>query len=44
VRGTCLEYLENLAERLELLGLDDAAMCELRQRVRSLQVCDPSAP
>jgi cation transport protein ChaC len=34
VRGTCLEYLENLAERLELLGLDDPAMRELRERVR----------
>jgi len=36
VRGTCLEYLENLAERLELLGLDDPAIRELRQRVRGL--------
>jgi cation transport protein ChaC len=33
-RGTCVEYLENLAERLELLGLDDPDICELRQRVR----------
>jgi cation transport protein ChaC len=34
VRGTCLEYLENLADRLELLGLDDPAIRELRRRVR----------
>ncbi|HWE17205.1 MAG TPA: gamma-glutamylcyclotransferase [Hyphomicrobiaceae bacterium] len=33
-RGTCLEYLENLAERLELLGLEDAAIRELRVRAR----------
>jgi cation transport protein ChaC len=36
VRGTCLEYLENLAERLELLSLDDPAIRGLRQRVHSL--------
>ena len=36
VRGTCLEYLENLAARLELVGLDDPAMRELRERVRCL--------
>jgi cation transport protein ChaC len=36
VRGTCLEYLENLAERLELLGLDDPAIRVLRQRVHRL--------
>ena len=36
VRGTCLEYLENLADRLELLGLDDPAIRELRARVRRL--------
>jgi glutathione-specific gamma-glutamylcyclotransferase len=35
-RGTCLEYLENLADRLELLGLDDPDICDLRRRVRSL--------
>jgi glutathione-specific gamma-glutamylcyclotransferase len=35
-RGTCLEYLENLAERLELLDLVDPALSELRQRVRGL--------
>jgi cation transport protein ChaC len=34
VRGTCLEYLENLAERLELLGLDDPAIRDLCSRVR----------
>jgi hypothetical protein len=34
MRGTCLEYLENLTERLELLGLEDRAIRELRQRVR----------
>jgi hypothetical protein len=34
VRGTCLEYLENLADRLELLGLDDPAIRDLRGRVR----------
>ena len=33
-RGTCLEYLENVAERLELLGLGDQAIDDLRQRVR----------
>ena len=33
-RGTCLEYLENVAERLELLGLGDPAIDDLRQRVR----------
>ena len=36
VRGTCLEYLENLAERLDLLGLHDADIAELRARVRQL--------
>jgi cation transport protein ChaC len=36
VRGTCLEYLENLAERLELLGLDDPAIRDLRRRVQRL--------
>lgn len=36
VRGTCLEYLENLAERLEILGLEDPAICDLRVRVRRL--------
>jgi cation transport protein ChaC len=35
IRGTCLEYLENLAERLDLLGLDDPAIAELRRRVRA---------
>ena len=35
-RGTCLEYLENLAERLDLLGLADPHICELHQRVRRL--------
>jgi cation transport protein ChaC len=34
MRGTCLEYLENLAERLELLGLEDRAIRELHVRVR----------
>jgi cation transport regulator ChaC len=34
VRGTCLEYLENLAERLELLGIDDPAIRDLHRRVR----------
>ena len=33
-RGTCLEYLENLAERLDLLGLEDRAIRELHARVR----------
>jgi cation transport protein ChaC len=33
-RGTCLEYLENLAERLDLLGLEDRAIRELHLRVR----------
>jgi glutathione-specific gamma-glutamylcyclotransferase len=40
-RGTCLEYLENLAERLDLLGLDDPAVRDLRRRVRGLQLSDP---
>lgn len=35
-RGTCLEYLENLAERLEVLGLADPFVSELRARVRAL--------
>jgi cation transport protein ChaC len=34
VRGTCLEYLENLAERLDLLGLEDRSIRELHVRVR----------
>jgi cation transport protein ChaC len=34
IRGTSLEYLENLADRLELLGLDDPAIAELRRRAR----------
>jgi cation transport protein ChaC len=33
VRGTCLEYLENLTDRLELLGLEDRAIRDLRVRV-----------
>jgi cation transport protein ChaC len=36
VRGTCLEYLENLAERLELLGLDDPPIRDLHARVQRL--------
>lgn len=36
IRGTSLEYLENLADRLELLGLDDPAIMELRWRARRL--------
>jgi glutathione-specific gamma-glutamylcyclotransferase len=36
VRGTCLEYLENLAERLELLGLDDPPIRDLHACVRRL--------
>ncbi len=42
MRGTCLEYLENLAERLELLGLEDRAIRELRQRVRRYLAPPPS--
>jgi cation transport protein ChaC len=34
IRGTCLEYLENLADRLELVGLDDPSISDLRLRVR----------
>jgi len=34
IRGTCLEYLENVADRLDLLGLDDPAIRDLRARVR----------
>jgi cation transport protein ChaC len=33
-RGTCREYLENLAERLELLGIRDPAIHDLHRRVR----------
>ena len=36
VRGTCLEYLENLAERLDLLGLHDLDIVALRARVREI--------
>jgi cation transport protein ChaC len=36
VRGTCLEYLENVADRLDLLDLHDPAIDELRARVRQL--------
>jgi cation transport protein ChaC len=36
IRGTCLEYLENVAERLDLLGLSDPAIGELRRRVHQL--------
>ena len=35
-RGTCLEYLENLAERLDLLGLSDPEITALRLRVHQL--------
>ena len=35
VRGTSLEYLENVAERLELLGLHDPDLDDLLQRARS---------
>jgi cation transport protein ChaC len=41
IRGTCLEYLENLAERLDLLGLDDPDITALRLRVHRL--LDPHA-
>jgi glutathione-specific gamma-glutamylcyclotransferase len=34
VRGTSLEYVENVAERLALLGLSDPALDELRERAR----------
>jgi len=34
VRGTSLEYLENVAARLDLLGLSDPAIDDLRARVR----------
>jgi glutathione-specific gamma-glutamylcyclotransferase len=34
VRGTSLEYLERVVERLDLLGLEDPAIGDLRQRVR----------
>lgn len=40
VRGTSLEYLENLADRLDLLGLGDPELNELRRRVR--QLLEPS--
>ncbi len=38
-RGTSLEYLENVAERLDLLGLSDPAINDLHLRVR--QVLEP---
>jgi cation transport protein ChaC len=41
VRGTCLEYLENVADRLELLDLHDPAIDELRARVRQLLEAQP---
>jgi cation transport protein ChaC len=42
VRGTSLEYLENLADRLELLGLGDPAIFELRRRAHAhLERCRP---
>jgi cation transport protein ChaC len=34
IRGTSLEYLENVGERLDLLGLSDPAINDLRLRVR----------
>jgi cation transport protein ChaC len=42
LRGTCLEYLENLADRLDLLGLHDPDIDELRTRVR--EILQPSGP
>ena len=36
LRGTSLEYLENLADRLELLGLVDPELNELRRHTRQL--------
>jgi cation transport protein ChaC len=44
IRGTCLEYLENLADRLELLGLEDAAIRDLRRSVRRLLEAPPRCP
>ncbi len=44
VRGTCLEYLENLAERLDLLGLHDPDIDELRVGVRAILQSSASAP
>ncbi len=41
-RGTCREYLENLADRLDLLGLRDLDIDELRARVR--QLLEPAQP
>ena len=42
VRGTSLEYLENLADRLELLDLGDPAIVELRRRAHAhLERCPP---
>ncbi len=43
VRGTCLEYLENLAERLDLLGLEDRAIRELHAHVRRYLEPQPEA-
>jgi cation transport protein ChaC len=43
VRGTSLEYVENLAERLELLGLSDPALDELHRRARKFAVAGQSA-
>jgi cation transport protein ChaC len=36
IRGTCLEYLENLTDRLDLLGLSDPDIEGLRTRVCQL--------
>jgi cation transport protein ChaC len=40
VRGTCLEYLENLVERLDLLELSDPDLSELRRQVHALLAAD----
>jgi cation transport regulator ChaC len=37
VRGTSVEYLVNVAERLQLLGLSDPAIDQLLTRVREVQ-------
>jgi cation transport protein ChaC len=42
VRGTCLEYLENLADRLDVLGIHDPAIHDLRRRVHRLLETQPS--
>ena len=43
IRGTCLEYLENLAERLDLLGLSDPDITALRAAGAPVARAEPPA-